>query len=210
MQGQDDVTQSRGYFMFDSRRECRFLAVLLGLVGLAWTGQAMATQTCQGSYATALLQPLPPHIVVDLDVHDRSPRNQNLAERFLAGVRNAGVAVGPQPTVVLHISTSLVGQASSTTNRGAVRNYPELSGLQGGQQPSLPALPPTGFTVRRSPPPPPLLIMRVDATPANSTRVAWVASIQCQMIGLDDGQRSEDLGRLVGSTLGERTERRPF
>ncbi|HEY7578916.1 MAG TPA: hypothetical protein VH855_15085, partial [Acetobacteraceae bacterium] len=62
---------------------------------------AQATQSCPGSYAAALLQPLPPHIVAALDIHDRSPHNLDLAERFTGGLRKAGVKVGAQPNVSL-------------------------------------------------------------------------------------------------------------
>jgi hypothetical protein len=54
-------------------------------------------QTCRGSLSATLLQPLPTSIVAGLDIHDRSARNLKLADRFMIGVRDAGIAVGPQP-----------------------------------------------------------------------------------------------------------------
>lgn len=189
---------------------CRQAAVS-GLVAMAWTNGAAATQACQGSYAATILQPLPKQIIVDLDIHDRSARNLKLAERFLAGVRDAGVAVGAQPTVLLHINSSRLNEASSRPNRGVEQSYSELSGLQGGAQPSLPALPTTRLANPRAPAPaPPLLFLRVDATEGNAPRISWVASVQCQMTGSDEGQVAEDLGHVIGSALGQRIERRPF
>jgi hypothetical protein len=196
--------------MVDRGRTYRLFAVMLGLFGLVSTGAANATATCQGSYATALLEPLPPHIVIGLDIRDRSPRNLERSERFLTGLRNAGVSAGSQPNVLLHISSSRLGEVETWTNRGPVQSYSELPGLHGGLQPRLPALPSQGLATPRSPPPPPLLYIRIDAKVAGSPRIAWLATVQCQMTGLDEGQLSEDLGHLVGSTLGQRTERRPF
>ena len=201
--------------MFDKKR-IRLLFVVcgqitvLGLVGMLSTNGAAATQTCQGTYAATLLQPLPAQIVVGLDIHDHSARNLKLAERFLTGVHEAGVAVGAEPNVLLHVNTSRLGDVSSRQDRGAEQSYAELSGLQGGMQLSLPALPGNRFAAPRSPPAPPLLFLRVDATEGNATRISWVASVQCGMISFDEGQLAQDLGRVIGGALGQRIERRPF
>jgi hypothetical protein len=202
-------------FMFDKNR-IRLLVVacgqimLLGLAGILPTNGAAATQTCQGTYAATPLQPLPPRIVVGLDIHDRSSRNLKLAERFLAGVREAGVAVGAEPNVLLHVNTSRLGDSSSRQNRGAEQSYSELSGVQGGMQLSLPALPSNRFAAPRPSSAPPLLFLRVDATEGSSPRILWVASVQCGMTSPDEGQLAKDLGRVIGGALGQRIERRPF
>lgn len=182
----------------------------IALTTLALISSATAAGSCQGTYAATLLQPLPVQIVVGLDIHDRSPRNLRLAERFLAGVREAGVATGAQPNVRLHVSTSRLGDTPSQSSRGSEKSYPELFGLQGGGQPKLPALPATGVTAPRSPPAQPLLFLRADATEGQATRSLWVASVQCQMVGSDEGQLAQDLGRVIGSALGQRIERRPL
>jgi hypothetical protein len=183
---------------------------VLGLIVICWTNAATAAGSCQGTYAATSLQPLPARVNVGLDIHDRSPRNLQLAERFLTGIREAGIAVGAQPNVLLHVSVSLLGDVSSRQSRGAEQSYSELSGIQGGAQPSLPALPSTGLTARRSLPPPPLLFLRVDATEEKASRISWVASVQCRMIGSDEGGLAQDLGRVIGSALGQRIERRPL
>jgi hypothetical protein len=183
------------------------------LLGLAWvlsTHGAAATQTCQGTYVATPLQPLPPRIVVGLDIHDRSSRNLKLAERFLAGVRESGVAVGAEPNVLLHVDTSRLGDSSSRQNRGAEQNYAELSGVQGGMQHGLPALPTNRFAAPRPTPAPPILFLRVDATEGNSPRILWVASVQCGITSPDEGRLAQDLGRAIGGALGQRIERRPF
>jgi hypothetical protein len=200
--------------MFDKKRIHLLLAwrhiAVIGLVGTALTDAAAATPTCQGSYAATLLQPLPAQVVVDLDVQDRSPRNVKLAERFLTGIRDAGVAVGAQPNVLLHVSVSQLGDLSSRQSHGAEQGDSELSGIQGGARLSLPALPATGLAAPRPPPPSSLLFLRVDATEGKASRISWVASVQCRRVGSDDGQLAQDLGRVIGSALGQRIERRPL
>jgi hypothetical protein len=79
-------------------------------------------QTCRGSLSATLLQPLPSSIVAGLDVHDRSARNLKLADRFMIGVRDAGVAVGPQPNLLLHVDMSVLGKGGTSSNRMVERN----------------------------------------------------------------------------------------
>jgi len=60
--------------------------------------------SCQGSYAATLLQPLPERVVVELDILDRSKRNLMLGDRFLMGVREAGVVVRRDANVLLDVT----------------------------------------------------------------------------------------------------------
>ena len=188
-------------------------AVLLAASVMAWGSGANAAPRCQGTYAATSLQPLPERVVVDLDIRDRSPRNLMLADRFLKGVREAGVAVGQEANVLLHVSTSRLGETSSGTPRGAERTYSELGGLAGGgMRPRLPPVPTTGMKASRSAPAAqPLLALRVDATEGKNTRIIWVASLQCQITGRpDDGGVARELGRVIGGALGKRVERQAF
>ena len=187
-------------------------AALLAASVMAWGSGASAAPSCQGTYAATSLQPLPERVVVDLDIRDRSPRNLTLAERFLGGVREAGVAVGQDANVLLHVSTSRLGGTSPGATRGAEQTYSELGGLAGGgMRPRLSPLPTTGMRASRSAPAAqPLLALRVDATEGKNTRIAWIASLQCQMTGSDDGDVAQELGRVIGGMLGKGVERQAF
>jgi hypothetical protein len=191
------------------RTATRNATVLVGSV-MVWCGAASATPGCQGTYTAASLRPLPARLVVDLDIRDRSERNLMLADRFLGGVREAGIAVGQDANVLLHVKTSRLGETPSGPSRRAERTYPELGGLAGGgMQPELPPMPATGMrTSRSAPTAPPLLVLRVDATVGKGT--AWVASMQCRMTGSDEGGVAQELGRVVGGSLGKRVERQAF
>jgi hypothetical protein len=187
-------------------------AALLAASVMAWGSGASAAPSCQGTYAATSLQPLPERVVVDLDIRDRSPRNLMLADRFLRGVREAGVAVGQDANVLLHVSTSRLGETSSGATRGAERTYSELGGLAGGgMRPRLSPMPTTGTRASRSAPAAqPLLALRVDATEGKNTRIAWIASVQCRMTGSDEGSVAQDLGRVLGGALGKRVEQQAF
>ena len=187
-------------------------AMLLAASVMVWCGGASATPSCQGTYAATSLQPLPERMVVDLDIRDRSRRNLMLADRFLRGAREAGIAVGPDANVLLHVSTSRLGETSSGATRGAERTYSELGGLAGGgMRPELPPMPATGTRASRpAPPAQPLLVLRMDATVGAETRSAWIASVQCRMTGSDEGDVAQELGRVIGGALGKKVERQAF
>ena len=187
-------------------------AMLLAASVMVWCGGASATPSCQGTYAATSLQPLPERMVVDLDIRDRSRRNLMLADRFLRGAREAGIAVGPDANVLLHVSTSRLGETSSGATRGAERTYSELGGLAGGgMRPELPPMPATGTRASRpAPTAQPLLVLRMDATVGTDTRSAWIASVQCRMTGSDEGDVAQELGRVIGGALGKRVERQAF
>jgi hypothetical protein len=86
-------------------RRCGAIATV-EILAIALAAAAAAMPTCEGTYSAMSLRSLPDHIVVGLDIHDQSPVNLRLAERFLAGVRKAGVDVGPEANVLLHVSIS--------------------------------------------------------------------------------------------------------
>jgi hypothetical protein len=56
----------------------------------------------------------------------------------------------------------------------------------------------------------PLLVVRVDATEGKNTRIVWVASMQCQIKGSDDGQLAQELGSVIGGALGKKVDRQAF
>ncbi len=175
---------------------------------VTFAGAAAAMTTCEGTYSAMALRPLPAAIVVGVDIHDRSPENLRLAERFLAGIRKAGVAVGPGPNVLLHVGTSRYNLPLGGGGRGA-RNLPELSGLRSGMEVGLPTMPDTRFGTPRPVSSPPPLNLRVDATEGQKPRISWTVVVQCRRLGADNGALAEDLGRLIGGALGRRIDPGP-
>ena len=140
---------------------------------------------------------------------NRSPDTQMLAERFTAGLRLADVAVGPKPNVLLYVSGSMLGDASGHGG-GASRTYRDMSVFNGGKTHALPSMPSGQLSAAQTPPRPPTLFIKVQATVTGATRVAWVATIQCQRTGPNDGLLATELGQLVGGILGKRVESAPL
>jgi len=190
--------------------QCAYKAtVILGFTYVVLSSSAFALPTCEGTFAATSLQPLPTRPVVNLDIYDQSPENKRLAERFLAGVRGAGVAVDVQSNVQLHATISILGEKPDRF-RAAEQTYPGMMALQGGIYPSLPAMPSSRLTTPRPSAAQRVLVLRIDASEGQAARISWIASIQCRRTGLDDGQLAQDLGQVIGAALGQRIERRPL
>lgn len=188
----------------------RGFAAVIALAGLLFSPGASASQVCQGNYVTAALLPLPKQITVEVAVHTPTPRNLELANEFLGGVRKTGLAVSGPATIQLHISTLLL---SSTSDQplGSRRDYgTDFSGTQGGIKLRLPDMPSAGITSPPSPSLPPIWSLHVQATIKSTGQTAWFASVRCRMIGPNEKQLAQDLGQMVGRTLGKTTQRQPF
>jgi hypothetical protein len=180
----------------------------IALIAIAWSGSASAMGSCDGTYAASLLHALPGRPVVGLDVRNPSSRNQRLADRFLAGIREAGIATGTDPNVMLHVSTSEIIDTVGGSGRRVERRSAGLSALQSGNLRSLPAMPSNRITAPRPSRASPILDLRVNATRRNESRISWAASVQCRATGTDEGRLAQDLGRVIGGALGKRIERR--
>lgn len=189
---------------------CRALAAAIGLTGLLLSSGASATQACQGTYVTAAFQPLPKRITVDVAVRTPSPHNLELAKEFLTGVSKAGVAVSSPATVVLHVSASFRSSTADQSDGSARQPRTDFFGTQGGMKLRLPEMPSTGMTSPPAPPALPFRTIRIEATIRSTGQTAWLASVRCRMVGVDEGQLARDLGLLVGQKLGETTARQPF
>src|SRR5690242_11645174 len=90
----------------NERRSRTRLPLAFGVAALLWSGSAFAAADCNGTFVATSLKPLPTPTVVGLDIHDRSPAHLKLSAQFQAGLREAGVAVGERPNVLLHVSSS--------------------------------------------------------------------------------------------------------
>lgn len=190
-------------------RQMMLCATLAAVLGFGAVGGAAAMPACKGSYAAEALRPLPKQVVVDLDIRDPSPDHLRLARRFLAGMNAAGVASGPRPTVLISIHSTRLDTSTaqpSTAEPGA----PGFAGLQGSIHQSLPAVPDTRLGSSSSPPPLPTVLFRVEATEPKAAHPSWVANVQCQTTGTDEGALAQDLGRVIGGALGRRIVRGPF
>lgn len=180
----------------------------IALMAIAWSGSASAMGSCQGTYAAFLLHALPPRPVVDLDVRNPSPRNQRLAARFLAGVREAGIATGANPNVTLHVRVTETIESPRGSGRRPERRSAGLSALRSGNLRRPPAMPSNRITAPPAARASPRLDVHVDARRRNESRVSWAATVQCRATGTDEGRLAQDLGRVIGSALGRRIERR--
>ena len=162
--------------MLDQIAHCRLRLLLPLLLAIAASPTAMAMQSCNGTVAATSPQVIPDHPTVGLDIRDISPDTEKLAQRFIAGLRLAGVTVGSKPNVLLYVTGSTL-DGGSDHGGGSARTYSDLSVFNGGKMPKLPSMPSEQLRGGRTPPPLPMLSIKAQATVSGSDRVAWVALI---------------------------------
>ena len=161
--------------------------------------------TCTGEVSATLLSPLPAPLVVGLHLMDNSPRNIELANRFKAGLKQAGIVTDGKPTVQLTMNVTVMTQAP---NNAAPIPLQDDNWMNGGLAPSLPDQSRLGGN--RQSPGPTTLLMRAEIRRTPADRVAWVAVLQCTEIGDDQPARAYDLGTVIGATIGQRVDQRRF
>jgi len=199
------------------------VAVAAGAAFLALSlGQARAMDSCSGQYSAALLHPLPTPLVAAVQLSINTPRNASLAQAFTNGMREAGLTVSGSPTVMLTMTSQVLGQGGGGTGddelhpgSGAQSGVSNWSGggaasLRGGQTSALPDFPSSDMFAPQQPVQSALLILRVEAHNAQDNSLSWVAVLQCTMQGTDDQRRAYEIGRLIGGSIGKRVADTPL
>jgi hypothetical protein len=204
----------------DRRVEMPGVLALASVFALMGVTQAHALESCSGKYSSALLHPLAEPPVVTIDLADSSDVNTRLAGAFTSGLREAGVAVGGQPTIRLRLSYQVVGQgggnaAGPGTGSNADTGWSSWSGgdaasLQGGQTLALPDLPNYDAFSPQQPVQSALLMFRVEARNVGAEVPSWVAWMQCTMQGTDNQTLAYQLGYLMGGAFGKRRDNVPM
>jgi hypothetical protein len=183
--------------------------LLLGIGGavtaLAAAGPALAFDSCSGTMAATRLAAPPAPLVIGVDVPDDSRRNVELADRFKQGLTSAGVKVSGTPTALLRISATVLNQGGVSGQNS--RNFSGMSFAGEGLMGSPPDI---GRRKPSGPPQPAVLQLRVDLTEPNSYKAAWIASVRCTMRGSDGGQLAQDMGALIGGSIGQAVQSKAF
>jgi hypothetical protein len=167
---------------------------------------ARAFPGCDGALAATSLQPLPTPLVVAMDIHDQSPRNLALAERFKSGLNAAHVATEGAATVFLHVDADVAAGGFGSTEHRMPAKELEWGGV--GLSKSMPGM---SRRLSRGTGLPPTLSLRVDVTLPRKPEYLWVATLRCELTGMgDDGDRAETIGRLIGGAIGKTVRGQQF
>lgn len=191
-------------------RAARRMAMLAVLAGILAATPA-AAQRCTGTYAATALRPLPPPVIVALDIRDPSPENQRLGQRFMQGVRDAGAKVDGTATAGISVFYSVLGLDTDRLSGGGERSFADFGNFSGGGlNPSTPSEARMRVIPPRHPHSPATLALRAEVTHRGSTQVDWVLSLQCQMTEQEPMELAYEIGRLIGGALGRTVPRQAF
>lgn len=206
---------------------------------LAASSPAAAVEGCRGTYSSGTYAALPSPLVLALDQSHSSPTDPALVTAFIGGLTQSGQATTGTPTLMLSLHYQVfnpgggggtgglgaMGQSMAGGNTGWTtaptpgsqgggslgQSNMGLSGLGGGPDLQMPGLPKIGtFSFNAPPPSPPVLTIRAEARPAGSERMAWVATMQCQVTTTDSEELAYQIGMFLGSIVGQRVERAPM
>ena len=178
--------------------------------GIAWltllaatlvSATADASSICSGSVTGSVLAPLHKPIAVSLVTPINERPDPALARRFLDGVQAAGVSVVDtgQGNAVLDMTFSV----SPTNNGGAGRaggTYKGFGWMSGDTVTGQGAPDMRGSA----------LALSIEVTDAASQSLAWIGSVNCTVRGDDPAALAEELGRVVGHSLGNSVDKRSF
>ena len=164
-----------------------------------------ADDICAGSIDGSVIRPLRHPIAVSLVTPDSPDPNAALVQRFLSGVQNAGLNVmqSGQGNTILNTSfivTDSIESGLRSTAGTNTRAYNGFGWMSGVTVPDN-----EGRRIRGS-----ALSMTIEATDVASQSLAWVGTIQCIVLGDDVGALAEDLGTIVGRSLGKSIKAQAF
>ena len=146
------------------------------------SGPALAGSACSGTYSTSLLQPVPLPVTISLA---QPPVNPGLADRFLAGLRAGGAVVDQSSPLRLDLVFTVATPASGPLNGTVYNNFSWAD--QGGALVDVNA-----STVN-------LMAHLVDVS---SYAYIWIATARCTINTRDGAAVADELGALIGRTLG--------
>jgi hypothetical protein len=156
---------------------------------------------CQGSVTGSVLAPLHKPIAASIVTPVGERANPTLTQRFLEGVQAAGVAVvqDGQGNTSLNM-TFTVTPPSNGGPGSAAGTYKGFGWMSGETIPGG-----AGSSMRGS-----ILALTVEATNTATQSLAWVGTFQCTIRSDDAASLAEDLGRVVGRSLGNSISERSF
>ena len=174
-------------------------------------GAALAGDTCSGTMFSGALGPLPKSITIGLLLRDDSPRNLAMAQRFKDGLASGGARVEGIANTQLAITAQFYPANSNFRNNLPTQPAGRATFDWGGIPRTAPDQ--TRMDIRRGSNGgggATVLVLRADLRPADSGRVAWSATVRCDVQTTDMNQLAFDLGALLGPTIGKSTPNRNF
>ncbi len=173
------------------------LLALCALIG-APSSHAQNSKVCSGTISGSPLRPIANPLSVSLDRSIDAMANPAGAEKFLAGVRGAGVSVVPngQGNTTLDLSF-LIGGAAGGSKSKAYRDLRWMTGdrVSDGTQPTL-----VGAHIDAT----------IYARDAATRSLVWTGTISCTIKTADPDALADGLGRATGKALGKSLPRAPL
>ena len=171
------------------------IAVLLTILALiVLPPSTRAEPSCTGYLNGSVLRPLSQPVAMSLAPSAAADPNPALVQRFLDGVWKTGISTvldGSENTILdLSFSVRDPGAGAPGPASGTYKGFNWLVGQ--------PAPSGSGQTIRGT-----TVLMTAEAIDAASQSLGWVGSLRCTVQVNDGGALAEDLGEVIGRSLGK-------
>jgi hypothetical protein len=164
------------------------LAAVVSLAAVA--PSAWALDVCTGVYSGGALHPLPSPAVVQFQSMLNSQELIALQDRFLTGLRRAGISFDGTPTLQMNVT------AAVTPPNAAVAAPPQTGSYTGfgwAGDTSANAASVIGGTLN----------MSLTLTNATTYETNWVGTVSCTVQTNDKPLLAEEIGELLGRSFGQ-------
>ena len=155
---------------------------------------AKGAQTCTGTIRTSSIHPVTKGATITSSRGLQDTANPDLSSRFMEGVRRSGVRTGNSGGAVLTLSAEVVAPSGAhVIQSGRHSGFSNFDWMQ-----RLPSSPEHTPLLRGA-----TLTMSVQVSDKSSSSIAWIANVHCRVTTDDPGALAEELGMLIGSSLGK-------
>jgi hypothetical protein len=168
------------------------------LAGVCLSSAAHAQKGCAGTIDGTVLQPLANPTIVSFETAVNSAANPALFQQFIAGLQRAGVATASngQGNTLLSLTFTLAPSAAGGSGPAA-GHYSDFSWASGETAPGA-----GQWNIRGA-----VLSLSAEATDTRSQSLAWIGTLKCTVMVADPNVVAEDLGDIVGRSIGRPKER---
>jgi hypothetical protein len=161
------------------------LAAAVSVAPAAW-----ALDVCTGVYSGGALHPLPSPAVVQFQSMLNTPDLVALENRFLTGLRRAGISFDGTPTLQMNVTAAVTPPNAAATAPPQTGSY---TGFGWAGDTSANATSIIGGTLN----------MSLTLTNATTYETNWVGTVSCTVQTNDKPLLAEEVGELLGRSFGQ-------
>jgi hypothetical protein len=146
--------------------------------------------SCTGTYSATSLAPLPTPAVIRYNTGAQGPAITAALDRFVGGLRNAGIVLAGTPTIQMNIAASVLPAANGPYAGISSDAYTGF----GWAADSGPGSPPIAGST---------LHLTMTLTEIRTATINWLGDLTCVIQTNNKTQLADELGQVMGRAIGQ-------